>query len=974
MLLNALVKQGGSSDEGWLQLLINGNFDEQELIKNIQKNESPLENLAPIAQLIAWIIVTHHRLPALSDKHADKHVRNKKTEVAKINLQSMLSSITAEWGYENKFNETDYKKCLNECFKFSQGLLSRSEPWINQLKKWASKLLDSKAEIIQLIENGTYRLLLHHSRLCLMLGDHYYSSCEAEKIEKWNNSIDLYANTEYKNGKPILKQKLDEHLVNVSKYALQIARTLPRFNSEMDFAYDIKKLKQKSTHDFFWQDKAVEKIKTFKKEHEILNEKGYGWFIVNMASTGKGKTFANAKIMQALSDDTEGLRYILALGLRTLTLQTGDEYRHRIGLNNDELAVLIGSSAIKELHEINQKKSEETILYEEEGSESKESLLEEELDASDAPTADFLDVLFPKNNPKLANKNKSFLYKPVLACTIDHIIAATETIRGGKYILPSLRLLSSDLVIDEVDDFNNQDLIAISRLIHLAGMLGRKVMISSATISPALAEGLFNAYQHGWILHSLFKNTHKQIACVWINEFTTQTELLTKGEALSQCQHYQNLHRKFVNKIIKELLEQPVKRKAFIVRCDDILTEKNDLVSIEKNYFEKIKHSVIQLHQQHHTVDKKSGKKVSFGLIRMANIPPCITLTKHLLKTDWPENFAPKVIAYHSRQILLLRHQQEHHLDQILKRKEKSGEEPVAFDNPIIRKHIDSTKAEHIVFILVATPVEEVGRDHDFDWAVIEPSSYRSIIQLAGRVLRHRYFTISAPNIAIMQFNLKALRKNGEPAYCHPGYETRKSLKLKSHNLCDLIDESAISESVNAIPRIQQPEILNPENKLADLEHQAMIKTLTTYSEQGLQCVQGWLNECWWLTALPQQFNPFRNGRPETSIYKVLLKGELCFCEKTKSGEYVPRDDVLRIEIEPLEEIDPYSRLWLTRDYMSALEEICSNNVINAELDMEELIIKKSKLYGELTIPTQTEDHQYRFIYSDQLGLLPIAV
>ncbi|WP_238149481.1 hypothetical protein [Arsenophonus endosymbiont of Aleurodicus floccissimus] len=61
-------------------------------------------------------------------------------------------------------------------------------------------------------------------------------------------------------------------------------------------------------------------------------------------------------------------------------------------------------------------------------------------------------------------------------------MAATETTGGGRYILPCLRLMSSDFVIDEVDDFIGEDLVAIGRLIHLAGMLGRKVMISSATI------------------------------------------------------------------------------------------------------------------------------------------------------------------------------------------------------------------------------------------------------------------------------------------------------------------------------------------------------------------------------------------------------------------------------------------------------------------------------------------------------------
>ena len=36
----------------------------------------------------------------------------------------------------------------------------------------------------------------------------------------------------------------------------------------------------------------------------------------------------NAKMMRALSVDGQSLRYVLALGLRSLTLQAGDEYRN----------------------------------------------------------------------------------------------------------------------------------------------------------------------------------------------------------------------------------------------------------------------------------------------------------------------------------------------------------------------------------------------------------------------------------------------------------------------------------------------------------------------------------------------------------------------------------------------------------------------------------------------------------------------
>jgi len=521
LLLNALVQQSGNTtnDEGWLNLLVNSQLNEQSLKTVVATQvKNPLTDLPPIAQLVGWLIMSHHRLPFRNDPKQE-------IEQPRQSITRMLKSISVEWGYQNKYDEADYQNRLKACFEFPEGLLSQSAPWLKQVKKWSAKLLQSQIQIQELLDSGSYRLLLHHSRLCLMLGDHYYSSCAADK--NWQTSVNLYANTD----KNELKQKLDEHLVHVSDYALKISQTLSRFTSEMDKAYDIKNLKQKSPKGYEWQDKAVENISRFKTQNEVFNDKGYGWFVVNMASTGSGKTIANAKIMRALSDDGESLRFILALGLRTLTLQTGDEYRHRIGLKNDELAVLIGSSAVKELHEKASNTNDEDPSNEEIGSESLEMLLDEELDYENAPTVDFLDAIIPKHNSKLANKHKAFLYKPVLACTIDHIIAATETKRGGKYILPCLRLLSSDLVNDEVDDFDGKDLIAIGRLIHLAGMLGRKVMISSATIPPALAEGFFNAYQEGWTLHSHFKQAYPHIACAWVDEFGTYIQKIYKNDS-----------------------------------------------------------------------------------------------------------------------------------------------------------------------------------------------------------------------------------------------------------------------------------------------------------------------------------------------------------------------------------------------------------------------------------------------------------
>lgn len=939
LLLNAFIQQAGNNDESWLKLLSEGNFDEKKL-QNLVKNNisNPLGNLPPIAQLVSWLIVTHHRLPFID--RADYGYEKRTT------ISEMLKSITSEWGYKNN---SDQK--LEDCFKFPEGLLNQSNSWVKEIKKWSTKLLQSQLQIQQLIENGSYRLLLHHARLCLMLGDHYYSSCDKDK--NWMDNVGLFANTD-KSGN--FKQKLDEHLVKVSDHALRISQTLSRFSTDMDKAKDddIKTLKQKSSKGFEWQDKAVEKIDDFKKQNSA--SENFGWFVVNMASTGCGKTFANAKIMRALSEDGESLRYILALGLRTLTLQTGDEYRDRIGLKNNNLAVLIGSAAIKELHEKNKKQDEEKEkTFEENGSESLEELLEEDLDFSDSPTADFLDVIIPKHNAK---KLKAFLYAPVLACTIDHIIAATETTRGGKYILPCLRLLSSDLVIDEIDDFESKDLVAIGRLIHLAGMLGRKVMISSATIPPALAEGFFNTYQEGWKIHANFKVSNQNIACLWVDEFTSEAEFIDKKDSTKRCKLYQDFHQKFISKRIANLEKQTIRRKGFIVRADDLLAQKTDQ---QKQYFEKIKQTAINLHQKHHTVDEITQKQVSFGVVRMANIPPCVELSRYLLETNWEEGFEPKIMAYHSRQVLLLRHEQEKHLDEVLKRKEKSSETPKAFENPIIRSHLDSITAQNIIFILVATPVEEIGRDHDFDWAIAEPSSYRSIIQLSGRVRRHRLAGIDLPNVAIMQYNLRALKQDGKPAFHHPGYENQNSLKLNSHDLCNLVDESVLNKSINAIPRIYQPKTLNPKNNLSDLEHQAMSNILTSYDNYGPKYLQAYLSESWWLTALPQQLNRFRESSPEIKLYLIWENGKTKFCEKNEQGKFIPRENYFDIQRIKLDE-NFLNRLWIRREYEKLLQKDIGEeyNQSTKEKKMNE----KSKKYGEITIRNQE-----KYFYDDQFGM-----
>jgi CRISPR-associated endonuclease/helicase Cas3 len=969
LLLNALVNS--KDDKSWLNDLITGDFSEAQLIKVVKQQKlKPLEKLPPGAKLLAWLIVSHHRLPYSKEDWRDETAPD---------IDAMLQRITQEWGYENKQDEQEYQKRVKNCFEFPNGLLTQSKEWLKQVKRWANSLISNLPLLESAIQDGSYRLVLHHARLCLMLGDHFYSSQNAAK--SWGNTTGLFANTDRKTCE--FKQKLDEHLVGVARNALNTAHLLPAFEQEPPVATDIQVLRQASPVAFQWQDKAVTKINEWKKQQD---KKSMGFFAVNMASTGCGKTFANAKVMRVLSIDGKSLRYILALGLRTLTLQTGDEYRDRIGLTKAQLAVLIGSRAVAELHNSahhathNQHAiTEDEITEEVLGSESKQALLDEFIDYEcDLPEDGLSTVL-------TCEKDKQFLYAPVLACTIDHLMAATETKRGGRYILPSLRLMSSDLVIDEIDDFTGDDLIAIGRLIHLAGMLGRKVMISSATIPPALAIGYFNAYKKGWQVFSNSRDEAKaEIGCAWIDEFRTDVHTIKVINTESALPQYQQHHDSFIDKRVTKLKQQVAKRKAEIIACPLLKQQSLDESdSCDKAYFSTIEQAILTKHQQHHSIDTKTQIKVSFGVVRIANITPCVALTKHLLQADFHhdssvESTKVRVMAYHSQQVLLLRHEQEKHLDNVLKRKEKKGQEQQAFSDPIIRQHLDSCfkknkDVKNIIFILVATPVEEVGRDHDFDWAIVEPSSYRSIVQLAGRVRRHRTDAVAQANIGLMQYNIKAFKgndKQGEKYFIRPGYEEGIPKALASHNVTDLIDIHELKNNLSAIPRIQVP-IKPQEQMLASLEHHVTQNTLAKFEQIGADTMQGYLTETWFLTALPQVLTPFRKSEASINLFLFYnTNNDQCyFTQKDEAGKPLLDETNEAINREGILNITPVSltkgetqNLWLERNYQQLLPQHISEPWLTT-------LKSVSLRYGEINL-VERENAQYE--YNDQFGLVKI--
>ncbi|MEA3358564.1 MAG: type I-F CRISPR-associated helicase Cas3f [Thermodesulfobacteriota bacterium] len=795
------------ADKKWLEALSQVERDQvseyfKDGLDGSVNNYHPIKALSPFAQLVAWLILTHHKLPIYP-----KWKENSQPTFDDIS-DWMDRNFDAVWNSHN-CKDADQQDRLVENWNFEKGLPYKSMHWRSKVCLIASEA-NAKLSLQQYQETdwlNHHLFTAHVARLCLMLADHYYSAQE-KVTEEWRSPIyTVWANTDKTNG---FKQQLDEHLIGVAHHAQMIARSLPKLNASLDSLEknDVleSNVEKKHKQAFGWQDDAR---KCSEKLAKSTVSKGF--FGINMASTGKGKTLANAKIMYAIGDGTGRKRFCVALGLRTLTLQTGREYRKEIKLNEEELAIVVGGTVVKQLFE-NQQNQQSAYEYEKTGSESQDELFDPDL------TLDYKGSLAKHSLSEWTKQEKNLdklINAPVLVCTIDHLIPATEGTKGGKQIAPMLRLLTSDLVLDEPDDFGLEDLPALCRLVHWAGLLGSRVLLSTATMPPALAYALFLAYKDGWEQYAKVNiaDWKGDISCAWFDEFESKP-----GE-YSDFTQFKSAHEGFVEKRIKNLNAcLTVKQKG------EIIPVQLESGTIYRCLAQTIQDNIIKLHKNHH--QSHDDKNVSIGLVRMANINPLVAVATELLQKDVAvQDTCIHYCVYHSRYPLAVRSHLENKLDRILKR---HNPEDIWRHLEIVGKLENSRRQNHI-FVVIASPVAEVGRDHDYDWAIVEPSSMRSIIQLAGRVLRHRPLVPLEPNILLLNKNYKALTGT-ERCFEKPGFEIAGIENENTHDLREILAEDQY-KSINAIPRITVPDGCNFTNltswcNLVELEHKALTRQL----------------------------------------------------------------------------------------------------------------------------------------------------
>ena len=551
MMLFAFIKSvDAKTDDEWLNAMTKGGYEEskiQSILKKIKEDSFFGEASAfPVFLLVSWLILSHHRFPASKNERSEcvkyKEINTKAVndlgEFFKKIIKPSLSYITAEG------NDESYSKILS----FTKGISLFSDvKWRKETAKWAERLRQNKEKLEEAVKDNSLYETIMLSRCALVLGDHHQSSLNGTA----GNEDVLIANL--RDGKP--NQTLAEHILGVESFALKTAYLVPSLARELPKAYDIKILKGKSPAKFGWQDKAREAIKEAKNKTDVART---GCFIINMASTGCGKTLANSKILHSLSDD-ESLRCTILLGLRTLTLQTGEEYRKRLGLDKEDLSIIVGSRAFVELSRMSATADDDT-----DEDESKSADL-----GIDGVETNYILEKLPIEEIITDTEALKMLYPPVLVSTIDQVIHASEDTTGAHNIIPILRILSSDIVIDEVDDYSGDDLVAVARLVYLCGVFGRKVLISSATIPPEESEGLAAAYQRGWAEHAHFHGQKNQVLCILSDEFLSKTFVLDAFKDISKEPLFRKQFKEqlegYIDKRIRKLEKKGTPRRGEII-------------------------------------------------------------------------------------------------------------------------------------------------------------------------------------------------------------------------------------------------------------------------------------------------------------------------------------------------------------------------------------------------------------------------
>jgi CRISPR-associated endonuclease/helicase Cas3 len=454
---------------------------------------------------VLWLVLTHHRLPAGDDLaeqlDAERH----------LNFPDDCSRVPV----------ADLAVCLVP--------YPGQKPW--QDARWLTSVSTAaRAAVVALEEldsSATHhppffwpQLCAHLLRPALILSDHI-GSMQAEKGLNKTRAFgrgQIWANL---HDRKHVGDTLAQHLYRVARLTRQIAHlTLAQPMPTTCLPHRSRALADQLPEAFRWQQQLG---------NACIEARAHGpVFVSIIAETGSGKTLGGVRAMHSLSGGKP--RFTLALGLRSLTWQSAQAMLEDAMIPASDLTVAVGQPQtlgldIKALVNLQQIEQEPVP-----GSESSRGgalqacLSNTEFDGS------WLRGLCSEKEAMAywGREALAFLSAPVLACTVDHLVSAATLLRGGDAKL-FLRQASCDLLLDEIDAYTATDLQTIGKLAFIAGLHGRNVVIMSATIGPAVQEGLFAAWHAGIAAHAALHDRPPVYAAVFAAN-TAAPQVLTQPD------------------------------------------------------------------------------------------------------------------------------------------------------------------------------------------------------------------------------------------------------------------------------------------------------------------------------------------------------------------------------------------------------------------------------------------------------------
>ena len=806
-----------------------------------------LNSSRSLTYAIGMLILTHHRLPdgdsSMLKLQAGQHVSERNRDGFSTERDLAIASGTPFW---------------------------HRSWWLESLKCESGRL-DPKITV-----TGVDMAL----RASLMFADHLGSREKSIHGPPIDN-VHIANTALLKDRTCVAADSLDKHVKRVHRnvrdaFSLfsSYRDTFPALDSNTLPTAIANPLKSKQS-EFKWQFAAVEAAR------DVCTNSEGGFFACIVAGTGTGKTRGAPTILAAaaLADSRTERRYFrmcLGLGLRVLAVQSAAEYVKDLGFGIRDVSVLVGQTPLdfSRCDDVNEFKDSESLSgipewlrteYAEgsipqEGSAKEGDWLRTLSCNTDRGLPAFCDLLFETGRPG----DRRLMVPPVMVGTIDHIMSVASPARSG-FIFPALRVATSDLVLDEIDQYDAEDIAVIGRLVFQAASMGRRLIVMSATLTPDIAVPLYQAYRLGWSEFCRMYGLRDHVNLLVTGE--TPCSCLTNSNGIE----FESLFNKVQVKVCESLKSKKPIRRAII------LPAKEDWGEI----VDQIDSSCSKLHS--FNAVGIGDFRVSIGMVRLTRISHVAAMAVQIPSGHLVNRSRLRVpLCLHSNFPRLLRSWIEARLKRALVRKgplPDAGVLDLCKEEKLFER-ANELGVKDIEIVVVTSPVIETGTDLDFDWAVLDPVSTRSIIQSAGRVRRHRESVGDEVNVHILGRS-PIVMQSEQGRLEMPGVETRinketlvgtPSLECKSRDFRDLsgkvdfsvIDASLVLSEEKKFP-LRDAEV-SLRRKMINVDHDSVDAPLGRY----ITCIGARMN----LSMMKRR--RFRRSEMESVLFKMV--GER-FCD-----------------------------------------------------------------------------------------------